>query len=990
MAKNNSEAKIKFTAETSSFNSAINKAESELKVLRAELKLNETQMKNTGESAEGLENSQKLLTAQLEQAQSKTEALRGKLDKAIEIYGEGSNVVANYKRAVANARIEEENISRKIATVTEKLEKQENAAEGSANANEKLTDKLSRQERELSDLKSEYVEAVVKFGSASKEAQDLARQIDDLSGELKANKTSMATAEKAADELDNSLDEVEKSAGKAGETLKNIGGTVAKGAVAGLKAIAAAGAAVGTALVGSSVSAAGYADEMLTMSTVTGVSTDKLQAYKYASELVDVSVETMTKSMAKNIKSMKGAQDGSKAYAEAYQKLGVSVMDANGNLRDGETVYWECIDALGKMENETERDALAMQIFGKSAQELNPMIEAGAEKMQELTKEAEEVGAVMSGDTLNALGAFDDSIQRLKGSASAAKNALGSVLLPELQSITDTSGALLGDFTKNLNASGGGIDGFISTISGMSGQIGTALGDIVGKISGIITKGISAVAQILPSLIETLLPNLISGVVSLIGSLASTLPSLLDSIFAVIPSLISGIVSATKEIVTYLPDVIESICSALPTLIPELISGVTSVVVMLCESFGSIIQPLIDSLPDIIISIVEAIVTNLPALIDGIITLVMGIVEAIPQIIQGLVDALPTIISLLISSLLSNLPKIIGGLIQVVWGIVSSLPQIFGSLIEGIGNIFVGIWNGIKDVFAKLGNWFSEKFGEGVQAIKDVFGKIGEWFSGVWDGIKNVFSNIGGWFKEKFSNAKENATNAWSNAKEKFSNIKDKVTGAFSNVGTWFKTKFGDAKENSVNAWSNIKSKFTSIKDKITGAFKDIKTKLSEPFTKARDKIKEIADKIKGFFKGDISMPKIKTPKFSISPKGWKVGDLLKGSIPKLSIKWNAEGGILTRPTIFGARGNTLFGGGEAGHEAILPISKLEDYIVGAIEKTVNVVNFESLAAAIEDLANRPTQLNINGREFAYATASDTDSVGGMRNSFVSRGLIVD
>ena len=80
--------------------------------------------------------------------------------------------------------------------------------------------------------------------------------------------------------------------------------------------------------------------------------------------------------------------------AEAYKKLGVNVTDANGNLLDGEEVYWKSIDALGQIQNETERDAIAMQLFGKSAQELNPLIEAGSEKMQELGKQAREAGYV--------------------------------------------------------------------------------------------------------------------------------------------------------------------------------------------------------------------------------------------------------------------------------------------------------------------------------------------------------------------------------------------------------------------------------------------------------------------------------------------------------------------------------------------------------------------------------------------------------------------
>ena len=209
------EAKIKFTAEVGSFNKSINKAESELKVLRSELKLNETQMKNTGESAEGLQKSQQILTEQLEAAKDKTEALRGKLDKAIEIYGEGSSVVANYKRAVANARIEEENITKKLADCTEKLKQQAEAATNATSATDKLTDKIEEQQTELNQLKKRYADLVAEEKQNTEEAKDLASQINKLSGELKENKTAFSNAEKAADKLDQSLDDVADGAKEA-------------------------------------------------------------------------------------------------------------------------------------------------------------------------------------------------------------------------------------------------------------------------------------------------------------------------------------------------------------------------------------------------------------------------------------------------------------------------------------------------------------------------------------------------------------------------------------------------------------------------------------------------------------------------------------------------------------------------------------------------------------------------------------------------------
>lgn len=965
MAKNNSEAKIKFTAETGSFNSAINKAESELKVLRAELKLNETQMKNTGESVEGLENSQKLLTAQLEQAQSKTEALRGKLDKAIEIYGEGSDVVANYKRAVANARIEEENISKKIATVTEKLDKQKNAAKDSANANETLTDKLSRQERELSDLKSEYVEAVVKFGSASKEAQDLARQIDNLSGELKANKTSMATAEKAADELDNSLDDVEKSAGKAGDTLKNIGGTVVKGVAAGFTAIAAAAGTAITAFLGSAEATREYREDIGKLQTAfqsSGKTSEQAtEAYKSFFSVLgeeDRSVEAVNH-LAQLTNSQKELDQWTTICAGVWGTFGDSLP----------------IEGLTEAANETAKTgkvtgvlADALNWVGLSEDEFNAKLAACSSEQERATLITETLNNAYSGaaEKYRELNGDIMDAQRAQSEFTDAMAGIGAAAEPVMTSIKLLGAGILNDLTPAVSLIGEGLAGALNGTEGSAEKMAQGISDLLTTVSENLVNIIGKIGEMLPSLIKTLLPNLISGVVNLISSLAASLPSLLDSIFAVIPDLIDGIVSAFSEIVAYLPDLMKSICDALPTLIPALISGVTTMVVTLCESFGDIIQPLIDSLPDIIISIVQAIVSNLPALIDGIISLVMGIVEAIPQIIQGIVDALPTIISLLIESLLSNLPKIIGGLIQVVWGIVKSLPQIFGSLIQGIGNVFAGVWDALGKVFGKVGDWFGEKFGGAVDGIKKAFASVGEWFKGIWNGIKNAFASVGTWFKDIFSKAWNGVKNVFGGVKNFFLGIWDKIKSAFSAIGT----KIGNA---------------------VSGAVK----KAINGLLGAAEKI------INGFLKminGAIGLIN-KIPGVNIS------------KVKMVEFKRLAKGGVVTKatPAIFG----------EDGAEAVVPLEKNtgwikrvaeemskftlqpllnRDFVLPsarafldtAIEKTVNVVNFESLAAAIEDLANRPVQMNINGREFAYATASDTDSVGGMRNAFVSRGLIVE
>lgn len=179
------------------------------------------------------------------------------------------------------------------------------------------------------------------------------------------------------------------------------------------------------------------ADDLLTLSSQTGLSTDQLQEFEYASELVDVSTDTLQGSLRKLTNNMQKARDGSGDAAAAFKTLKVHITDNHGALQDSRQIFLQTIDALGKVKNETERDALAMQIFGKSATDLNPLIEAGSERLAELANQAHEVGYVMDADTLESLGALDDSLQKLSKQGDAVKRSFATALLPILQAFAD-------------------------------------------------------------------------------------------------------------------------------------------------------------------------------------------------------------------------------------------------------------------------------------------------------------------------------------------------------------------------------------------------------------------------------------------------------------------------------------------------------------------------------------------------------------------------
>ena len=606
-------------------------------------------------------------------------------------------------------------------------------------------------EEQVRALQREIIATESKLKSYEGAARETADEIDRLGDD---SESATKDVDRLGDEAKKTGEELESAGDKAstfGEKVKNAGAI----AVKGLTAIGSAAGAATTALAGASVNAASYADDVLTMSTVTGVSTEKLQEYKYASELVDVSVETLTKSMAKNIKSMKGAQDGSKAYVETYQKLGVAVTDANGNLRDSETVYWECVDALGKLENETERDALAMQIFGKSAQELNPLIEAGSDRMKELGQEAHEVGAVMSGETLDALGAFDDSIQRLKGGAGAAKNALGTVLLPELQLLTDTGGGLLNEFTQKLNASGGGLEGLMSTIDDMSGEIGRTVADLFAQL---LTK------------IATLLPTVANVAISLIGSLATTIVSALPQIVSSLIELISMVAQSIGQIIEplieILPSVIMAICTVLLDNLPILLKGIISLIMTLCQNIAPLVQALLPLIPLLIMEVCDALIECLPLLIEACISLIVLLfAEVLPQVLLEIANLATAMLGWIDTHIIQPIAKFFSGLFEdIKTGVsnaISSVKSVFSTVaswvnttvIQPITGFFSKLWNGfksgavnawegVKSVFSKVGSFFGSIFNTVKEKILSVFSAGGKIFSGIKDGIVNVFKTV--------------------------------------------------------------------------------------------------------------------------------------------------------------------------------------------------------------------------------------------------------
>ena len=180
-----------------------------------------------------------------------------------------------------------------------------------------------------------------------------------------------------------------------GRSMEELGGKI-EGVGRKLAPLSAAGGAVLGALGKLGYDAVQNADDLNTLAKQTGFTTEELQQFRYAADLIDVSAEDITGSISKLRKAMTG-------HADAWQALGVATTDANGNLRDSSDVFYETLQALSQISNETERDTLAMEIFGKSADQLAGIIDDGGAALKQYGQEAKDLGLILDQDTLDAL-----------------------------------------------------------------------------------------------------------------------------------------------------------------------------------------------------------------------------------------------------------------------------------------------------------------------------------------------------------------------------------------------------------------------------------------------------------------------------------------------------------------------------------------------------------------------------------------------------------
>ena len=643
-----------------------------------------------------------------------------------------------------NSSLREINSEMKLATA----EFADNAS--GAEALTKKQEILQKQLAEQAKKAEAAEEALKKMREAGIDPTDPAYQ--KMQTNLNNTKAEMAKTEKQIKSTSEELKSSKVNWEAVGETVGKVG----KAFGAALAELGAAAVGAASALAGLTVSASNYADDLITQATFTRQTTDDLQKYAYAARFIDVEVNTLTKSMAKNIKSMDSARKGSAAYADAYKKLGVSVTDANGEFRNSNDVYWDCIDALDSIQNETERDALAMQLFGKSAQELNSVIEAGSEAFKELGDEAEQMGFILSEDAVNRLGAFNDKLQVLQAGAEGLKNAASLIALPFLDTLagegipimTKFSKAVMdaeGDVTKMADALGEGISDVLNLIvEKLPEFIDMGVQMVTSLISGIVSNAptiASAAVQIVETLVEgiaELLPLLIEGAAQLIAGLATGLAKSLPKL---VPTIVDVVLKIVQTLIDNIPLLIDAALQLITGLAQGIINAIPVIVAALPQVISSLIDGLLSAIPQIIDGIITALTENIPLIIQAGIDLLVALIQALPEIIVTIVQAIPQIISSIVNALIGNIDQIIMAGVQLFVALIQNLPTIIVEIVKAVPQIV----SGIVQAFASLG-------GEMINAGANLL-------HGLWEGISGAASwlweKVSGWASSLVSGIKD-------------------------------------------------------------------------------------------------------------------------------------------------------------------------------------------------------------------------------------------
>ena len=576
--------------------------------------------------------------------------------------------------------------------------------------------------------------------------------------------------------IDSTTEKAEKSSSKVGSAFSSI----AKGAAAVGTAVVAGATAIGGAAYKIATSTAEQADYIDKLSERTGINREELQRWKHAADQSGVSVDSFKNGIKKMSDVIDDANNGSKTASTSLSRLGLSLDDLN--KMSTEEKFNTSTAALADMEQGAERNALGNDLLGKSYTEMLPLLNAGSDGMAALKKEADDLGIVMSEDTVKAGVVLGDTIANVKDAFGGLLNRIGAAAIPLIQQIADM---ILAGLPK-VQAWFGKL---VPVISSVFERLLPPLFELIQTLFPVLMDLISSLLPPIESIITAILPVIIN----LIQQLVPFLIQIVQQILPIVVQLIEGLMPLITEILnTVLPVIIQLLQALLPPLI-EIIQAVLPVIIeliqLLLPPILQIIQAilpvlinLINTVMPLLVQIIEAILPVITTLIETIIPPILEIVEMILPILTDLLNQLmPILTSLLeavlpvIISLIELIAPILKPILELLFTLLEPLLDLLNLILPPLISLFTGLISKaltpLKAALGVVANVLNTVFKSAFEGIGKVVGNIKNVFSGIIDFVKNVFT--GNW------------RGAWDAVVKIFSNIFEGIKNAFKVPINW-------------------------------------------------------------------------------------------------------------------------------------------------------------------------------------------------------------
>ena len=707
--------------------------------------------------------------------------------------------------------------------------------------------------------------------------------------------------------------------------------------------------------------------------------------------------------------------------AQQMDALGVSVFDSQGNMRSLNDILGDLNKSMDGMTAE-EKANIVSKIFNKTdLSSVNALLANTGDTWTDLQTAIENSGGAAQQMADTQLDNLSGQLTILKSAVEGFAISIGEALMPMVKNIVAKIQSFV-DWLNNLDEGTRQVIVKIGLFIAALGPFLVILGTVISKV-GVAMQAFSKLGLKLTSLMSN--AGGVSGIMGKVGAAIGGISAPVVAVVAVIAVLVAAFVHLWKTNEDFRNSII-AIWERIKSVFSGFAQGITDRLNALgfdFQNFKEVVSAIWNGLCNFLAPVFEGVFTQIANILEAVLGVITGILDVFigiftgnwSQVWEGVKGIFGSVWDFIKNTFINymnviqNVANVVLGWFGTSWnGVWTGIKDFFVNLWTGITTFFTNLWEGIKntvqtaimfiaaileaafDIITLPFRFIWENCKEIVIAvwdaikskvttvinavatvIKTVMNAIKTVFTTVWNAIKTVVTTVVNAIKTVittvFNAIKNTATTVW-NA------IKTAITTPINAVKNTVSTVFNSVK-------STVSSVFNSIKSTATSVWNGIKSAITTPIEAAKNKVKGVVDAIKGFFSGmKISLPHIKLPHFSVTGKL----SIAPPSVPHLSISWYKEGGIMTKPTAFGMNGSSLMMGGEAGAEAILPLSGFYKQLEAMIDSRLNMTSMEKYLAIIADNSSKGIYLD-DGTLVGHLLPAIDDGLG--KNTKLTRRL---